>query len=166
MKQKIKHYTKEIIFFLLTMTLFSNLLSLYKSQSLNNTPLTLTHVQLITAKPYIISQNKPILIHFWATWCPTCKLEASNIEFLSHHFEVLSIAVNSKDDATVQKYLATKGYTFAVVNDPHNQLASAFNVHAFPSTFIYDKHHNLVFSEVGYTSTLGLWMRMLWAGMK
>ncbi len=166
MKQKIKHYIKEIIFFLLIMTIFSNILSLYKSQSLNDAPLTLTDVQLITGKPYILSHNKPLLIHFWATWCPTCKLEASNIEFLSHYFEVLTIAVDSKDDATVQKYLATKGYTFAVVNDPHNQLSSHFHVQAFPSTFIYDKHHNLVFSEVGYTSTLGLWMRMLWAGMK
>ena len=163
MRKKLKHYMKEIIFFVLIMTLFANLLSLYKSQSLNNAPLFLKDVQLLNNTTYIITPDKPILIHFWATWCPTCKLEADNIEFLSKHFEVLTIAVDSKDDATVQKYLDAHGYTFHVVNDPHNQLASLFKIQGLPTTFIYDKNKKLIFSDVGYSSTLSMYLKMLWA---
>ena len=165
MKAKLKHYAKEIIFFIIIMTIFSNVLSLYKSQSLSDTPLFLTNVQLLGDKTYILSNDKPILIHFWATWCPTCKLEASNIEFLSQHFEVITIAVDSKDDATVQQYLDDHSYTFNVVNDPHNQLSSRFKITGFPTTFIYDKNKNLVFSDVGYSSTFSMYMKMLWAEM-
>jgi len=165
MKAKLKHYAKEILFFIVIMTLFSNALSLYKSQSLSDTPLFLTDVQLLGNKTYIISNDKPILIHFWATWCPTCKLEASNIEFLSKHFEVITIAVDSKDDASVQRYLDEHHYTFNVVNDPHNQLSSRFKIAGLPTTFIYDKNKNLVFSDVGYSSTLSMYIKMLWAGI-
>ncbi len=165
MKAKLKHYAKEIFFFIVIMTIFSNALSLYKSQSLNDAPLTLKSVQLLGNKTYIFSNDKPVLIHFWATWCPTCKLEASNIEFLSKHFEVITIAVDSKSDATVQKYLDENEYTFNVVNDPHNQLSSKFKILGLPTTFIYDKNKNLVFSDVGYSSTFSMYLKMLWAQM-
>ena len=166
MKAKLKHYAKEIFFFIIIMTIFSNAISLYKSQSLNNAPLNLQSVQLLGDKTYIFSKDKPILLHFWATWCPTCKLEASNIEFLSKHFEVVTIAVNSKDDASVQKYLDEHEYTFPVVNDQNNQIASQFKIVGFPTTFIYDKNKNLVFSDVGYSSTFSMYLKMLWVGMK
>ena len=166
MKAKLKHYLKEIIFFIIIMTIFSNVLSLYKSQSLNDAPLTLKSLQVLGDKTYIFSNEKPILIHFWATWCPTCKLEASNIEFLSKHFEVITIAVDSKDDTTVQKYLDEHEYTFKTANDPHNQLSSQFKIVGLPTTFIYDKNKNLVFSDVGYSSTFSLYLKMLWVQMK
>jgi len=166
MIHKIKHYLKEIIYFIVVLTIFSNLISIYKSQSLSNAPLTIKYFELLNNKTYILHDDKPILIHFWATWCPTCKLEASNIEFLSKHFEVITIAVDSKDDATVQKYLDEHEYTFDVVNDPHNQLSSKFKIVGLPTTFIYDKNKNLVFSDVGYSSTFSMYMKMLWAGMK
>ncbi len=165
MKAKLKHYTKEIIFFLIIMTIFSNAMSLYKSQSLNHAPLPISDVQLLNGKTYIFSHNKPVLIHFWATWCPTCKLEASNIEFLSKQFDVITVAVDSKDNATVQKYLAAHQYTFKTVNDPHNQLSSLFKIKGFPTTFIYDKNKKLVFSDVGYSSTLSMYLKMLWASL-
>lgn len=166
MKSKLKHYAKELLYFFIVMTIFANAISLYKSQSLNNTPLKLNTVKLLNKQSYTIPHNKPILIHFWATWCPTCKLEASNIEFLSHHFEVLTIAVNSKSDADIQAYLDEHDYTFKVVNDKRNIIASESKIVGFPTTIIYDKNRNLVFSDVGYSTTFTLYLKMLWAGIK
>jgi thiol-disulfide isomerase/thioredoxin len=166
MKSKLKHYAKEAISFIVIMIIFANAISLYKSQSLNNNPLTLTKVKLLNNQVYSLPNKKPILVHFWATWCPTCKLEAANIEFLSHHFEVLTIAVNSKSDADIQKYLYEHGYTFKVVNDNRNIIASNAKIVGLPTTFIYDKNKNLVFSDVGYSSTFTLYLKMLWAKMK
>ena len=71
MKEKIKHYAKEIIYFLIFITIISNVMSLYKSKDLNSAPLTLSSLELINGSTYTFDKEKPILIHFWATWCPT-----------------------------------------------------------------------------------------------
>jgi len=165
MKEKIKHYLKEFILFIFIMTIFANILSLYKSSDLNKQALPLSKVTLIDTSNYTIDPNKPILIHFWATWCPTCKLEAQNIEFISKHFNVITIAVNSGSNSDVKKYLLDKELTFKVINDEHSIYSSEFNIAAYPTTFIYDREKNLVFSDVGYTSSFGLYLRMLWASL-
>lgn len=164
MKKKLLHYIKEILFFVIIMTILANIISLYKSSDLNKTPLNLVNISLLDGQAYSIDKEKPLLIHFWATWCPTCKLEASNIQKLSQHYQVLTIVVKSGSDADIHKYLQENGFNFNVVNDTSGFLSSQFNIAAFPTTFIYDRDKKLVFSEVGYTSTVGLWLRMWWAG--
>ena len=162
-KEKIKYWIKDLIIMLLVMTVVANVMSIYRSQSLNSAPLTIKEFRLIDNTLYHIDSTKPILIHFWATWCPTCKVEASNIDFLSKHFQVLTIAVKSGSDYELHNYLKEHGYSFAVVNDKDASLSRKFHIAGYPTTFIYDKNAKLRFSEVGYTSTLGLYLRLLWA---
>ena len=162
---RVKHYLKEITIFIVVMTIFANIISLYKSSDLNRESLKLNSITLMNNKLYSFNSNKPILIHFWATWCPTCKLEASNIELISKQFDVVTIAVNSGSNREIQEYLDENSLTYKVVNDLESLYASEFNIAAYPTTFIYDKNRELVFSEVGYTSTIGLYLRMWWAGI-
>ncbi len=147
------------------MTLLTNAISIYKSRDLSQQPLTIQSFQLINDKASKIADNKPILIHFWATWCPTCKLEASNINFISKHFEVVTVAVKSGSDDAIQSYLHEHNYTFKVVNDKNGMLSSKFHIAGFPTTFIYDKNKKLLFSDVGYSSTFTLYIKMWWASL-
>jgi len=163
--KRVKHYAKEILYFIVTMTILTNVISLYKSQDLTRTPLSMTSATLIDNQLYQIPADKPVLIHFWATWCPVCKLEASNINFLSKHFNVLTIAVKSGNNQEIQKYLDAHNYKYKVINDINGAISSQFKISGFPTTFIYDKNKKLAFSEVGYTSTLGLLLRMWWADL-
>jgi len=162
-KEKVKHYIKEIVLFFLTMTIAANLLSLYRSQSLNDEALSIKEFKLIDNTLYTVDTNKPLLIHFWATWCPTCKLEASNINFLSKYYQVITIAVKSGSDYEIKKYLDEHNYHYKVVNDEDGTLSQKFKIAGYPTTFIYDKNQKLRFAEVGYSSTFGLWIRFLWA---
>jgi thiol-disulfide isomerase/thioredoxin len=162
-KEQIKHYIKEALLLLLVMTVVANLMSIYRSRTLNDAPLSQQEFRLIDNSIYHVDRTKPLLIHFWATWCPTCKLEASNIEFLSKHFQVLTIAVKSGSDYEIKQYLDEHGYTFKVVNDKDGSLSRHFQIAGYPTTFIYDTEQKLRFSEVGYTSTLGLFIRLLYA---
>ncbi|DAB31168.1 MAG TPA: protein disulfide oxidoreductase [Sulfurimonas sp. UBA12504] len=163
MKDKLLHYVKETLLFLLVMTLLANILSLYKSTDLNKKPLFLHELSLLDQKEYKLPSEKPLLLHFWATWCPTCKLEADNIQRISEHYEVLTIAVKSGSDEVIKQYLQERGFDFNVLNDTEGKISQEFNITAFPTTFIYDKNKNLLFSEVGYTSSFGLYLRMWWA---
>ena len=165
MLKKIKHYLKEIILFIVFITISANIISLYKSSDLNKEALSITNITLLDGSKYHLSNTKPILIHFWATWCPTCKLEASNIQTIYNNYEVVTIAVKSGSNEDINRWLKENDYDFNVVNDQSGFISSNFNISAFPTTFIYDKDKKLVFSDVGYTSTWGLILRMWWASL-
>jgi len=165
MKDKLKKYFKETLIFIVVMILFSNGLSLYKSMSLNKDQFSLTNINLINKEVYKRDEQKPLLVHLWATWCPTCKIEAQNIQTLSEHYNVLTIAVKSGSDDDINRWLLENNYTFNVLNDSSGFVASHFNLSVFPTTFIYDRNNQLVFTEVGYTSTWGLFLRMWWASL-
>ncbi|WP_121628848.1 redoxin domain-containing protein [Poseidonibacter antarcticus] len=160
MKDKIKKYIKEIIIFVFILAVAMNVLSYYRGLDLNKDKLNIQTFNLIDDSEYNILIDKPLIIHFWATWCPTCKLEASNIEKLSKDYEVITIAVQSGTNEEIQKYIKENDLSFRVVNDKEGFYSSKFNIKAFPTTLIYDKEQNLKFSEVGYTTTAGLYARM------
>jgi len=165
MKSKInllKHYTKEVLLFMLVMIIFANVISLYKSRDLNKEPIQTITTKLINNSLYSSKSDKALLIHIWATWCPTCKLEAQNIDKLSQEYEVITIAVSSGTDYEINNYLKENNLNFKVINDKDGLWSKKFNIEVYPTTLIYNKEKKLVFSEVGYTSTLGLLMRMWW----
>lgn len=161
MKDKIKKYTKEILIFIVMLTFAMNAISYYNSLDLNKEKLDIKSFKLLDNSTYSVQNDKPLIIHFWATWCPTCKLEASNIEKISKNYEVVTIAVQSGTKEEIESYLKENKLSFKVVNDEDGEFSQKFNIKAFPTTFIYDKDKNLKFSEVGYTSTMGLYFRMM-----
>jgi len=154
MKNKLLKYTKELIGLIITVTIFANGVSLYKSSTLNKNPLPpALHVEI----------NKPVMIHFWATWCPVCKTEIDNIQRVSKNYQVITIVVKSGTDEEIQNYLNKRNLDFKVINDKDALLAQQFGVTVYPTTFIYNQNKELVFSDVGYTSSIGLYLRMWWA---
>ena len=153
---KFKNYLKEIIKSIVIITVVLNVYSYYQAQELNKEKLPLQNISL---------NDKPLMIHFWATWCPVCKIEAGNIQRVSQDHNVLTIASQSGTDEEIKEYLQENNVDFKFINDRDNSYAQQFNISVFPTTLIYDKDKNLVFSEVGYTSTLGLYLRMWWAGL-
>lgn len=161
MKEKFKKYIIEIMKYLVILTVILNIISYFKALDLNKDKLELRSFNLINEKIYkITGDNKPILIYFWATWCPTCKIVSSNINQLSKSYEVITIAVQSGSNKQIKSYLNSAKLSFNVVNDEEGFFSRKFNISAFPTILIYDKNKNLNFSEVGYTSTFGLYLRM------
>ena len=162
MSPKIKKYIKESLKFILILAIALNVMSYYKSQDLNKEDLIYTKYELLDNSKYKIPEDKPVLVHFWATWCPICELEASNIEKISKDYEVVTIATQSGFKKQIENYLKKHNLSFKVVNDDDGFYSRAFNIKAFPTTLIYNKNRSLEFSEVGYTSTFGLYARMWW----
>lgn len=160
MNQKAKKILISFLKYAVVFIVAINIVSYYNSLDLNKDKLSKQNFTLLDGSNYEVKQNKPLLLHFWATWCPICALEEQNIQSLSKDYEVVTIAVQSGEDEEVAKYLEKNNLTFNVVNDEFSNLAREFNIKAFPTTFIYDKNQNLKFSEVGYSSTLGLKLRL------
>ena len=110
-------------------------------------------------------KNRPILVHFWASWCPVCKLEQSNIQNISHDYPVITIAMQSGNDEEVKQFMKEEGLTFKVINDELGIISQRYNIRGVPVSFVVDKDNKIDFIEVGYTTELGLKIRMWWAGL-
>jgi len=165
MKDKLKLFIKEIFLFIITLIIISNIVSYYKSSDLKKDSLNIKSLTLIDGSTYDIPKNKAILVHFWGTWCPICKLEASNVNTISKSYEVITIAVDSKNNENIKKYLKDNNVNFKVHNDTQSKIASNYNIEVYPTSFIYNKNGKLIFTEVGYSSTLGLKLKMWWANL-
>ncbi len=157
---KLRSFAKEFAVVIVAIIIFTNIMSYLRSPELLSNKLPPIEATLLNGNVYRVEKGKPLVLHFWATWCPTCKLEASNIEHISQTYEVLTIVVNSGDDRKIKTYMDQRGLTFRVVNDSQGMWAKQFHVEAYPTTFIYDANGTLKFTEVGYTSTAGLLARL------
>ena len=106
------------------------------------------------------ANGKPVLVAFWATWCPVCKAEDGNLQSISADHPVLSIAMQSEK---IAQHMQTRGLTFAAIDDANASLANAWNVRGVPSHFVIDGQGNVRFRVVGYATTWGLRARLWWA---
>jgi len=157
----IKKIAKEMVVTLLMIFVISMVINYIRKPDINENiyKLELTDIE---GKKVNISEykNRPLVVHFWATWCPTCKFEAPNIERVSKNYKVLTIAVNSGSDELLRTYMQKNGLTYKVINDKTGLLSKRFNIEAYPTTLIYNAKGDLKFTEVGYTTTLGLKSRL------
>lgn len=163
MKQKLMSLLKESLKFLIIITVALNLVSLYKSRDIKKDDLIMENIQLLDGINHSFKSRKPLVIHFWAVWCPVCKIENPAIQKLSKDYEVVTVAVNSGSDEKIKKFMTENKLDFKTVNDNDGNFSKKFNINVYPTTLIYDKNRKLVFSETGYTSTPGLRLRLLWA---
>ena len=160
-KWNFKSIAKEVVSTLLLLFVISFVINYIRKPDVNEDiyRLELTDIENKPLAMYEY-QKEPLVVHFWATWCPTCKLEASNIEALSEKHNVISIAVNSGSNEKIQNFMNEHGLSYRVINDENGALAKRFGIEAYPTTLIYDKEGKLRFSEVGYSTTLGLKARI------
>jgi peroxiredoxin len=107
----------------------------------------------------------PLLIHFWATWCPVCKLETGGIASISEDYPVVTVAMESGSEGTVASFLDKHHYQLPVINDPDGALATAWAVTGVPTSFIVTRDGRIRFSSVGYTFPMTLRIRLWLAGI-
>ncbi|WP_455210117.1 protein disulfide oxidoreductase [Kaarinaea lacus] len=122
---------------------------------------TLLSGQNISLQAY---KGQPVLLHFWATWCPVCKLEQNSIDAISKDHSVITIAMNSGNEQEIRTFLKEHHLTFPVLVDENSIIARQFGVQGVPTSFIISPDGNIAFTEVGYTTNWGLRLRLWLAG--
>jgi len=122
----------------------------------------------LAGQPYRLPAHPdhPVLVHFWASWCPVCRAEQSSIAAIAQDNQnVITIAMQSGTPEQVAAYMREQGIAFPVLNDPDGHIARAWGVHAVPVSFIIAPDGEIRFVEVGYTTQIGLRLRMWLAGV-
>lgn len=104
--------------------------------------------------------GKPVLFHFWATWCPICNLQKNSVQSISQDYPVITIASWSEGKAEVKAYMLENQLSFPVMLDNSGTLAQSFGLKGVPASFILNPNGEITFVETGYSSELGLRLRL------
>ena len=102
--------------------------------------------------------GKPIILNFWATWCPYCLQEMphfqAQFEALGDAVQFLMIDVADGSRETVsagQAFIEKQGYTFPVLYDTSLNAAYTYWASALPITYFIDAEGYVV---TGYRGAL------------
>jgi peroxiredoxin/outer membrane lipoprotein-sorting protein len=87
------------------------------------------------------TRGKVVVLDFWATWCPPCRVELPSIEKLRGEFgdAVQFYGVNDEEPGTVRSFVKGNHYAFAVLMDGKAQVHRLYGVSAIPTVLIIDK---------------------------
>jgi len=90
--------------------------------------------------------GKPIIINFWATWCPYCVTEMPLFEesFRKYKDDIHFLMVQSIDGEREtrekgEKFINDNGYTFPVYFDLDYDASYTYQAYALPTTVFIDK---------------------------
>jgi cytochrome c biogenesis protein CcmG/thiol:disulfide interchange protein DsbE len=104
--------------------------------------------------------GKPVLVNFWATWCPPCRLEMPWLQAAADEFAeagLVVLAVNSGErmpaeeapDA-IRAFREAYGLTFPVLHGPAAEaVQSQWGVWGLPASFIVDRTGKVVDAQIG-----------------
>lgn len=88
-------------------------------------------------------RGHPIVLNFWASWCPPCRAEADVLQAASLRYKsqgVVFIGIDSQTDtwAASRKFLTQHGVTYPVGRDATGAVARAYRVTGLPTTYFVD----------------------------
>jgi thiol-disulfide isomerase/thioredoxin len=110
-------------------------------------------------------RGEPLLLQFWATWCPICRFEQDSIDALARKNAVLTVAMDDLTDMEMGVWLEEQGVSYPVVLDADARLSGIYGIQGVPTSIIIDPAGDIRFVEVGYVTETGLRLRLWWVGL-
>ena len=107
-----------------------------------------------------LGAGHPVLIEFFATWCPICRLDQGVAQEIARHESVVIVATESPAQA-VRAFARAHHWQTPVILDRRGTLAHRYGARVFPIAFIVGPRGRIRFVVAGYTTEAGL-MARLW----
>ena len=108
--------------------------------------------------------QKPLLIYVWGSWCGICRSMQGTLNQIGKEASVVSVALSSGGPETVRGYMEAQGFELSTVVDDDGTVAEAYGVHGVPALFFVDRQGVIQQVTTGFTSALGIRLRLWWAG--
>jgi peroxiredoxin len=95
-----------------------------------------------------------VYLDFWASWCQPCRksftwMNKMQSLYGKEGFKVIAINLDeSRQNA--DKFLEQIPANFDIAFDPRGNTAETYNVKAMPSSYLIDKHGNVIHANLGF----------------
>jgi len=106
-------------------------------------------IELATADGNIIKlsdlRGQPIILNFWASWCPPCRAEMPAIQAVYQVYQndglmILAVNASNQDDMNdANAFITGLNLTFPIFFDRTGHAQDAYKVSALPTTFFIDR---------------------------
>ncbi len=114
-------------------------------------------------------RGRPVLIQFWATWCPRCREDQEPVDEIARKFAnkgLTVLAVDSNENAkTVASYLKKAPRSCPVVLEQNTNLTSVFSHSGLPTYVVIDADGNVAIQRKGAHGESGLRALLAKAGV-
>ncbi len=99
--------------------------------------------------------KKVVLINFWATWCPPCRLEMPTMqkiytEYKKKGFEILAVNIEPDANQEIRDFIKELRLTFPILLDPQMKVAREYRVFGLPVSILLDRKGIIRARETGY----------------
>ena len=87
-------------------------------------------------------RGTPVVLNFWATWCPPCRAELPELQAASLRYadKIAIIGVNQVESVgLVAAFVSDMGLTFAIPLDAQGQVSRFYQVRSLPTSFFIDR---------------------------
>jgi peroxiredoxin len=97
-------------------------------------------------------KGTPIILNFWASWCPPCREEMPAFQSLyeESNGKLMVIGVNLQEDKNaIDEFQQELGITFPLLLDPDEKVKKAYNVITQPVTYFINENGIIVDKKLG-----------------
>lgn len=98
-------------------------------------------------------RGKPVIVNFWATWCPPCRAEMPSMQRAWEQIKddgILMLAVNVGEDAqTISQFTSEVPVDFPLPMDLDSKVTQRWPMRGLPTTFVVDPEGRLVYKAQG-----------------
>jgi peroxiredoxin len=118
-------------------------------------------LKALDGEPITLSElsGKPVVINFWATWCPPCEKELPVLEraFTNQQGRINYLAISVEEtENTVRPFAEERGLTLPILLDIDGTVVDKYGVKALPTTLFVDADGVIVNQHFGELDTPGL----------
>ncbi len=90
-------------------------------------------------------RGKVVLVNFWATWCPPCRVEMPGFERVYNDkrdegFVVLGLSTDRGSVRVVREFVDDRGLTFPIAMAPAPLVSAFGGARALPTSFLIDRN--------------------------
>ncbi len=105
-------------------------------------------------------RGEPVLVHFWASWCPVCRAMDGVVDAIAGDHRVITVALQSGEADEIRRYMAEGDLGFTVIPDPDGSIAGRWGVPGVPASFVLDPEGRIAYSTIGFSTETGLRARL------
>jgi thiol-disulfide isomerase/thioredoxin len=98
-------------------------------------------------------QGSPVLLNFWATYCPPCREEMPYLQQVYNEWQgkgLVLLLINIGDSSSdVAAFMQSEGLFFPVLLDSNGATAARYDIRSIPTTFFIDSKGVIQHIKVG-----------------